>query len=166
MIRSKGKLEYRDLGQTSTIFGRVGVVVELYMVGDPDFLTSHSQIGVILPTRECLETFLVVTAGERDATGIWWVEPWGAAQRPAVRGLPSQQRVSGPICEPFTPSVPLNHSVHPGNRSVQPPGTLYWVHDNEGGSAYKLLVYYIKYLNYENYEGSKCNLSFICFPCY
>lgn len=39
MIRSKGKLEYRDLGQTSKIFGEVGVVVELYMVGDPDFST-------------------------------------------------------------------------------------------------------------------------------
>lgn len=68
---------------------------------------------------------MVVTAGEEDTTGIWWVEPWGAAQRPAVRGLPSQQRVSGPKCEPFTPSVPLSHSVHPGNRSVQPPGTLF-----------------------------------------
>lgn len=113
------------------------------MVGDPDFL-HYSFPNWNFTPRECLETFLVVATGEGGATGIWWVKASGVTQRPAVQGLPSQQVFLVQNVNHFATSVPLSHSVHPGNSQIRAvsQGSFYWVHNNEGGSAYTFCLLY------------------------
>lgn len=107
------------------------------------FYTTHSQIG-ILPPGNVWRHFWLSTTGEGDATGIWWVEASGVTQRPAVRGLPSQQVCLVQNVNHFATSVPLSHSVHPGNSQIRAvsQGSFYWVHNNEGGSAYTFCLLY------------------------
>lgn len=61
--------------------------------------TGNSQPGFILPLGaigQCLKTFLVVTAGEREDLGVQWVEGEDATKHRAGHRQPPQQRITHP----------------------------------------------------------------------